>query len=104
MEFKDFVEVFQPVEMESTLIKLLDELQEYPKSFISRVNARVLELKFGKENRYSIVSSIFIEGDVYVVNLKGVIYIAGSMIDSRNMIEFDEHQFPAIAITQVWKN
>ncbi len=101
---KEFIEIFQPVEMEDTLNKLNDELAEYPVAFRRKVNSRILELKFGKENTCSRVHAIYCEADVYVVNKRGVIYIAGAFVDSRTLLEFGRKQLPAIEITRVWKN
>jgi len=104
MEFIDSTLEMRPVEMEDTLLRLLDELSEYPDEFIRRVDARVTALKFNKPNAYSVVDSEIGDFDIYVVNLKGRIYIAGSAIDSRTLITFGEFQFPAIEVCQLCLN
>jgi hypothetical protein len=97
-------DVAKPTDMEATLKKLMDELPEWPVSFIKRVNARVFELKFHKHSAYSLVEHEVECGSVYVVNKCGYVYIASGMIDSRELITFDGHQYPAIKVTESWKN
>lgn len=104
MEFIDTTMEMKPVEMEDTLNRLLDELSEYPDEFIKRVNSRVMELKFHKPNAYTIVKADLSDFDIFVVNLKGKVYIAGIAVDSRSYINFDDYQLPAIEIAQLWLN
>jgi len=104
MKFLGYKEIMKPTEIEATLLKIREELPELPESFKRRLNERVFELKYHNHSAYSLVESEVEIGNVYVVRFKGIIYIAGSMIDSRKLITFGDHQYPAIEIDQICQN